>query len=50
LYRCPSCRRDFLRVRRIRRTVACLACCRAHSKGKFDKRFKLRLMNCSGGL
>ena len=41
LYRCPNCRRDFPRVRRIRRAVACLACCRAHSRGRFDRRFKL---------
>src|SRR4029453_4431232 len=31
LYRCPSCRRDFPRVRRIKRAVACLVCCRAHN-------------------
>jgi len=43
-YRCPNCRRDFGRVRRIRRAVACLACCRAHNRGKFDKRFRLRLV------
>lgn len=44
LYRCPGCRRDFPRVRRIKRAVACLACCRAHNGGKFDARFRLRLM------
>jgi predicted SprT family Zn-dependent metalloprotease len=44
LYRCPSCAREFPRVRRIRRAVACLACCRAHNRGQFDKRFKLRLI------
>src|SRR4029453_13401267 len=27
IYRCPNCWRDFPRVRRIKRTVACLACC-----------------------
>ena len=43
-YRCPNCRREFPRVRRIRRAVACLACCRAHNKGRFDKRFRLRLV------
>jgi SprT protein len=41
-YRCPNCRREFPRVRPIRRSVACLACCRAHSGGRFDRRFKLR--------
>lgn len=42
LYRCSNCRRDFPRVRPIRRPVACLTCCRAHNRGKFDKRFKLQ--------
>jgi SprT protein len=41
LYRCPNCQRDFPRVRRIKRAVACLACCRAHNSGKFDARFRL---------
>jgi len=44
IYRCPNCRRDFLRVRRIKRTVACLACCRAHNGGEFDVRFRLKLL------
>ncbi|MFN2509100.1 MAG: SprT-like domain-containing protein [Chthoniobacterales bacterium] len=44
LYRCPLCRRDFPRVRRIRRAVACLACCRRHNRGEFDKNFQLRLV------
>ena len=44
IYRCPNCRRDFPRVRKIIRTVACLACCRAHNGGEFDPRFRLRLV------
>jgi len=44
IYRCPNCRRDFPRVRKIKRTVACLACCRAHSRGEFDVRFRLKLL------
>lgn len=44
IYRCPNCRRDFPRVRRIRRMVACLACCRAHNGGQFDARFRLKLL------
>jgi SprT protein len=44
IYRCPNCRRNFPRVRRIRRTVACLACCRAHNGGEFDARFRLKLL------
>ena len=47
LYRCPRCRRDFPRVRRIKRAVACLACCRAHNGGKFDPRFRLRLVRAA---
>lgn len=44
LYKCPNCRCDFARVRRIRRAIACLACCRAHNGGEFDPRFKLALV------
>ena len=44
LYRCPNCRCDFPRVRKIKRTVACLACCRAHNRGEFDMRFRLKLV------
>ena len=44
IYRCPNCKRDFPRVRKIKRTVACLACCRAHNRGEFDARFRLRLL------
>lgn len=42
-YKCPNCKRDFPRVRRIRRAIACLACCHAHNRGKFDTRFRLKL-------
>jgi SprT protein len=45
LYHCPNCRRDFLRVRKSRRAIACLACCRAHNRGEFDARFRLRLVS-----
>ncbi len=45
LYKCPNCQCDFHRVRRIRRAVACLACCRAHNGGEFDARFRLRLVS-----
>jgi SprT protein len=44
IYRCPNCRRDFRRVRKIKRTVACLACCRAHNGGEFDLRFRLKIV------
>jgi SprT protein len=42
LYRCPNCKRDFPRVRKIRRAIACLACCRKYSAGDFDARFRLK--------
>jgi predicted SprT family Zn-dependent metalloprotease len=45
VYRCPNCREQFPRVRRIRRTVACLACCRKLNGGGFDPRFRLKLLN-----
>ena len=44
LYRCPNCGNDFPRVHRIKRAVACLACCRAHNGGEFDPRFRLKLV------
>jgi SprT protein len=43
LYKCPNCKQVLARVRRSRRAIACLACCRAHNRGKFDARFRLRL-------
>ena len=45
VYRCPNCRQEFPRVRRVRRAVACLACCRKHSGGHFDPRFRLTLLS-----
>lgn len=45
VYKCPRCGRDFPRTRRIKRAVACLACCRAHNGGQFDARFRLRLVS-----
>jgi SprT protein len=44
IYRCPNCRHDFPRARKIKRTIACLACCRAHNGGEFDVRFRLKLL------
>jgi predicted SprT family Zn-dependent metalloprotease len=43
IYRCPNCKAEFPRVRRIRRAMACLACCRIHNGGDFDPRFRLKL-------
>jgi predicted SprT family Zn-dependent metalloprotease len=47
VYRCPNCHQKFPRVRRVRRAVACLACCRKHNGGEFDARFRLRLLSSS---
>lgn len=44
VYLCPNCRCEFPRVRRIRRAIACLACCRNHNRGDFDSRFRLKLI------
>lgn len=44
LYRCARCAREFPRVRPIRRSVACLACCREYNGGQYDKEFQLRLV------
>ena len=49
VYRCPNCRQEFPRVRRMRRAVACLACCRKHNGGEFDLRFRLRLIKTPAG-
>jgi len=49
VYRCPNCRQGFPRVRRVRRAVACLACCRRHNGGEFDPRFRLRLITTPPG-
>lgn len=43
-YRCPMCSREFPRVRRIRRALACLACCKKYNGGRFDERARLRLV------
>ena len=47
LYRCPKCAHDFPRVRRIRRAIACLACCRKYNRGYYDRRFHLQLISRS---
>ncbi len=44
LYECPRCRKEFPRVRPIKRAVACLECCRKFNQGKFDKGARLRLV------
>lgn len=40
-YRCPSCGREFPRVRPIRRPLACAPCCKRWNGGRYDARFRL---------
>jgi SprT protein len=44
LYRCSRCGKEFPRVRRIKRAIACLDCCRKFNRGKFDPKARLRLV------
>jgi SprT protein len=39
-YRCTACATELRRVRPLRGKTACLACCRKHSGGKYDDRFR----------
>ncbi|MDB6117008.1 MAG: Acidic repeat-containing protein [Verrucomicrobiaceae bacterium] len=39
-YQCPSCGVQVGRVRPFKRATACIVCCRKHSRGAFDARFK----------
>jgi SprT protein len=39
-YRCPHCGTLLHRARPLRRKIACLACCRAQSGGRYDERFR----------
>lgn len=39
-YRCPSCATTIARVQPLRRGSACLNCCRAHNRGRYDARFR----------
>lgn len=48
IYRCPGCTMEVRRVRPIRRKSACLACCRAHSGGRYDERFRLVKVTADG--
>jgi predicted SprT family Zn-dependent metalloprotease len=39
-YRCPACTVEVQRVRPFRGKSACLKCCRRHSRGRYDERFR----------
>lgn len=45
MYSCGCCGTEFPRMRRIRRAIACLACCRKFNGGAFDPRFRLLLVS-----
>lgn len=40
LYQCKECGRQMARVHRVRRRIACLACCRKFNAGKYHERFR----------
>ncbi len=51
VYQCPQCLTVLERVRAFRRAAACMSCCKKHSSGRYDERFKLvRLRMPSTGL
>jgi len=43
LYQCPGCEKEFPTKRRLG-ILACLTCCKKHTQGKFDSRFKLQFV------
>jgi len=43
LLRCPGCGESHDRVRIPRRKIACLSCCRSHSSGIYDERFRFEV-------
>ncbi|PZR73453.1 MAG: hypothetical protein DLM73_10655 [Chthoniobacterales bacterium] len=49
-YECPCCGKNFPRVRRIKRAIACLDCCRKFNRGKFYPSAQLRLVENKKGL
>jgi predicted SprT family Zn-dependent metalloprotease len=38
-YKCPACGMEIARVQPLRRSSACLRCCRQHNRGRYDARF-----------
>jgi SprT protein len=41
-YQCPACGQKLARVKPLRKASACLRCCRTHTKGRYDERFKFQ--------
>ena len=46
---CPCCGHEQPFYRRIKRSYACVACCREHSGGRYDERFRLKLIERGSG-
>ena len=38
-YKCPHCKEQFDRVRRIKKPSACALCCKTHNRGKYTTNF-----------
>jgi SprT protein len=49
ILRCPACGRHHERVRRPRRDLACLWCCRAHNGGLYDEKFRFVISRIEEG-
>ena len=43
-YCCPFCKETLSRVRKPRRKIACLACCRKHAGGRYEERFRFEVL------
>ncbi|MDD5348843.1 MAG: SprT-like domain-containing protein [Chthoniobacteraceae bacterium] len=48
IYRCRHCHAEVRRVRPFRRAVACLKCCRAFNRGRYDERYRFELISRQG--
>lgn len=46
---CPGCGRHHERVRRPRRPLACLHCCRAHNGGLYDGKYRFEILPIPSG-
>ena len=48
-YRCPACGTTIDRVKPLARGSACIRCCRAHNRGRYDARFRFeRIISPTG--
>lgn len=48
-YACPECHTTLARVRPIKRSVACVKCCRKYNNGKYHEQFRFRQVPAPGG-